>query len=80
MPRSVKRKSDTDRKYKNSFPLKIYSTEKFVLLGVKSHTRPPLEKFLGPESYRFSVWFRGGINEYHADQTEGWHRSLSAIR
>jgi hypothetical protein len=35
--------------------IKIYSTEKFVLLGVKSHTRSLLEKFLGPESYRFSV-------------------------
>jgi hypothetical protein len=41
--------------------MKIDSTEKFVLLGVKSHTRPPLEKFLGPESYRFSVWFRGAL-------------------
>jgi hypothetical protein len=54
-PRSVKRKSDTDRKYKNSFSLKIEPSEKFVLLGVKSHTRPPLEKFLVPESYRKTV-------------------------
>jgi hypothetical protein len=29
-----------------AFSMKIDSTEKFVLLGVKSHTRPPLEKFL----------------------------------
>jgi hypothetical protein len=35
----------------HAFSMKIDSTEKFVLLGVKSHTRPPLEKFLGPESY-----------------------------
>jgi len=32
--------------------VEINSTEKFVLLGVKSHIRPPFGNiFLGPESY-----------------------------
>jgi len=44
--------------------MKIDFTEKFVLLGVKSHTRPPLGKFLGPESYRFPVWFRGALMSF----------------
>jgi len=43
--------------------VEINSTEKFVLLGVKSHTRPPFEKFFRL-IYDTALQYQGGLNEY----------------
>jgi len=47
--------------------VEINSTEKFVLLGVKSHTRPPFEKFFRL-IHDTALRHQGGLNEYQVAQ------------
>lgn len=48
----------------HSLGVKIDAAVKFVLLGVKSHLRPPLGKDLGSRIIPVSGMVQGGLNEY----------------
>ena len=44
--------------------VQIDAAGKFVLLGVKSHTRPPYKEFFGSRIIPVSGMVQGGLNEY----------------
>ena len=45
--------------------MKVDTTVKFVLLGVKSHLRPPLRESFGYLNHTCFGYGSGGLNEYH---------------
>jgi hypothetical protein len=59
--------------------VKIDSTVKFVLLGVKSHKGLLGKRFWVLESYLFRVWFRGALMSINQMDMNERYRTLFRV-